>query len=69
MGSHISEESHGKGIRAAWVKFQLGKLYEINVGKTNGKKGLLSSRETVHASSQGAGGLADLDCLQLYQVG
>lgn len=55
-GSHISEESHGKWISAAQVKFQFGELCEINVGKPSGKKGLLTPRETMHASSTGAGG-------------
>lgn len=40
VGSHISEESHGKGIRGAQVKFQLVESCEINVGKPDGNKGL-----------------------------
>lgn len=50
MGSHISEESPGKGIRAAQVKFQLGEWCEINVGKPSGKKGVLTSQETLHTA-------------------
>lgn len=59
MGSHISEESHGKGIRAAQVKFQLGESCEINVGKPSGKKGALTSQETLHAAP---------NCLQLHPL-
>lgn len=68
MGSHISEESHGKGIRTAQVKFQPGESCEINVGKPRGNKGLLTSREILHASSQGAGDLAALSCLQPHPI-
>lgn len=39
MWEAISEESHGKGIRTAQGKFQLGKECEINVGELSGKKG------------------------------
>lgn len=50
MGSHSSEESHGKGIRAAQVKRQLGESCEINVGKPSGNKGLLTTQGTLHTA-------------------
>lgn len=49
----ISEESHGKGIRTAQVKFQLVESCEINVGKPSGEQGPQASLETAHTFSPG----------------